>query len=492
MTKGGVPSGLTANAVSAWQIILTWTNLDGGGNPITGYNIQRSDDNGATWQSIGQTNNQTTKYSDENLQPTTTYFYRVFVTTSAGQGPPSNTASAATCSAPNPMTLSTNIENVTNTSILYAPLEVGFYLTGDGHDTSNMKRWYFGDDDGYVQASDYVFTHTYKDLAPPEGFQAFVEIGYYQDGSIWVRQNISNTVIIHTNQPPPLYFLSGNKINQWKGYLTPGDSVGISVSLDEPGKLTWRWNDPYSQPNEDEINSIDQNPSHKYTQLGSYQISLQVTSPGVAGEDDWFFFVLVIPEKDPSGDFTVASSDGNSILRTTVPLNFSVISSSLPVTKLPRLGEGQEYCWFFYSLDPTAEPTHKSGDMVSFQYTKGGNYKVVLCVTDQSGTPWLTIPKNITILDAPSITPQPSPDWKHLTVTGKGFPTNKMVDVSVVGYNITGQGMSDSSGQFETISPLDISSLEPGNYNVIAQSGSQGPVSSPFTIPQQSNVGGRR
>ena len=489
MEKGGVPSGLTANPVSAWQIILTWMNLDSGGNPITGYDIQRSDNSGATWKSIGKTDNATRKYSDENLQPSTPYSYRVFATTSAGQGLPSNTASATTCVQPSPMTLSTNIEKVTDTKFLYAPLEVGFYLAGDRHDVHYIKRWYFGDDGGYTEALDYVFTHTYRVIVP-EGFQAIVESGNYQDGDIWVRENISNPVTIHTNNPPPLHFLSG-AVSQWKGYLTPGDSVGISVSLQSYGELTWKWNDPYS--NQDEINSHDLNPSHKYTQKGPYTISLNVTSPGVNPTDIWFFFVLVIEEKDPSGDFTVVSSDGNPILRTNVPLNFSVTSNSLPAASLPRLGDGQKYYWFFYSLDPNAKPQYKSGDHVQFQYTKGGNYKVVLNVTDRSGTPWLTIPKTVTVLDAPSVTPEPSPDWNDLTVTGKGFPQNEMIDVSINGHaNITGQGMSDSGGQFETISPLDISSLTPGNYIVIAQSNSQGPVSAPFTIPQQSNAVHRR
>src|SRR6185437_10483978 len=47
------PTGLTANTISSSQINLSWTApSDNGGSTITGYEIERSQDNGTTWLPI--------------------------------------------------------------------------------------------------------------------------------------------------------------------------------------------------------------------------------------------------------------------------------------------------------------------------------------------------------------------------------------------------------------------------------------------------------
>ena len=89
------PTGLAATAISSSQINLSWTApSDNGGSTITGYNVERSTDNGTTWSSAS--NATSTSYSDTGLVPSTTYTYRVSAINSVGSSSPSNTASATT------------------------------------------------------------------------------------------------------------------------------------------------------------------------------------------------------------------------------------------------------------------------------------------------------------------------------------------------------------------------------------------------------------
>jgi len=89
------PTDLAATAVSSSQINLSWTApSDNGGSEITGYDIERSTDNGTTWSSVSNTT--LTSDSDTGLAASTTYTYRVSAINSAGTSLPSNTASATT------------------------------------------------------------------------------------------------------------------------------------------------------------------------------------------------------------------------------------------------------------------------------------------------------------------------------------------------------------------------------------------------------------
>jgi hypothetical protein len=84
------PLSLVATA-SDVDVTLTWNApADDGGDPVTGYLIQRSN-NGTTWTTIVANTNSTTRvYNDNNLAPGFTYYYRVaainLVATTAGAG----------------------------------------------------------------------------------------------------------------------------------------------------------------------------------------------------------------------------------------------------------------------------------------------------------------------------------------------------------------------------------------------------------------------
>jgi hypothetical protein len=84
------PTGLSASALSAYQIGLTWTASSG----ATSYRIQRSPDGSTGWAQVGTSTNNS--YTDSSLNPSTTYFYRVIATNVTTDSGPSNIASTTT------------------------------------------------------------------------------------------------------------------------------------------------------------------------------------------------------------------------------------------------------------------------------------------------------------------------------------------------------------------------------------------------------------
>ena len=89
-TAPAPPTGLSASAVSASQIGLSWTASSG----ATSYKIQRSPDGSSGWAQVGTST--TTTFTDAGLLPSTTYFYRVIASNGPGNSAPSNVASATT------------------------------------------------------------------------------------------------------------------------------------------------------------------------------------------------------------------------------------------------------------------------------------------------------------------------------------------------------------------------------------------------------------
>ena len=86
------PSGLAASAVSSSAIALSWT--DNSTNEQS-FNIERSQD-GSNFTPLASVGAGIVSYTDTELNPATTYWYRVNAENSAGTSAWSNTASATT------------------------------------------------------------------------------------------------------------------------------------------------------------------------------------------------------------------------------------------------------------------------------------------------------------------------------------------------------------------------------------------------------------
>jgi titin len=84
------PTNLSATALNATQVKLAWTASSG----ATGYRVERSPDGTAGWAVAGTSATQS--FTDSNLSPSTTYFYRVSALNGPSSSAPSNVASATT------------------------------------------------------------------------------------------------------------------------------------------------------------------------------------------------------------------------------------------------------------------------------------------------------------------------------------------------------------------------------------------------------------
>ena len=94
----GAPTDLTANHRGTSRIELAWTAPSyTGGVPITGYQIEASEDGGSQWEvHEANTSSTSTKYTHTSLDPASTRHYRVSAINVAGAGEASDVASATT------------------------------------------------------------------------------------------------------------------------------------------------------------------------------------------------------------------------------------------------------------------------------------------------------------------------------------------------------------------------------------------------------------
>jgi len=92
-TPPNAPGGLTATAVSSSAISLSWTDSS---SDETGFKLERSADPGGPFTQIATVAANSTAYADTGLSPSTTYYYRLRATNSAGDSMNSNVASAST------------------------------------------------------------------------------------------------------------------------------------------------------------------------------------------------------------------------------------------------------------------------------------------------------------------------------------------------------------------------------------------------------------
>jgi fibronectin type 3 domain-containing protein len=77
---------LQVTSMTETSIDLAWDDVA----DESSYQIERSDDGGTSWIPIGTTGQDVTTYTDEGLEPDTTYQYRVVATNEGGSSAPSN------------------------------------------------------------------------------------------------------------------------------------------------------------------------------------------------------------------------------------------------------------------------------------------------------------------------------------------------------------------------------------------------------------------
>ena len=94
MAVPGIPTDLSADATNSTTAELRWTTpTDDGGNPITGYFIERNLNDAGFLTLVADTGNTLTAFSDSTLTARDNAVYRVSAINIDGTGPASDTAS---------------------------------------------------------------------------------------------------------------------------------------------------------------------------------------------------------------------------------------------------------------------------------------------------------------------------------------------------------------------------------------------------------------
>jgi hypothetical protein len=95
-TPPAAPSGLMATAVSSSEISLSWTDT---GTGESSFKVERASSPSGPWAQIATTATNVSNYLNAGLSASTTYYYKVRATNTAGNSAYSNTASAKTLAA---------------------------------------------------------------------------------------------------------------------------------------------------------------------------------------------------------------------------------------------------------------------------------------------------------------------------------------------------------------------------------------------------------
>ena len=142
----GAPTGLTATPNGATQIDLAWTApADNGGEAITGYQIEYSDDGGTSWSVlVADTQSADTMYSDTTVSGSESRHYRVSAINSIGIGAASNsppTGKPAITGTPEvKQTLTADISGIVDTDGLPAADQFSYqWIRNDGTDDSDIS-----------------------------------------------------------------------------------------------------------------------------------------------------------------------------------------------------------------------------------------------------------------------------------------------------------------------------------------------------------------
>lgn len=227
-----VPNDLTATAQSSESILLTWSSNSDNSN-ASSYVIQRSQNDASNYQAIDTVSSDNTQYESVGLNESTTYYYRIFVFNTAGQGT-SNADFATTNDIPrapiNLQATATSINQIDLTWQDVSSAETGFII--------ERRRQLFGND--FVVLDSVAANETSFRDTDVEGniiYEYRVQSYNTSGNSLYSKiASIQTPVDASQSLPPkPLNFIadpiSPNEINlRWSASLSNVESFIIERS----------------------------------------------------------------------------------------------------------------------------------------------------------------------------------------------------------------------------------------------------------------------
>jgi hypothetical protein len=310
-TSGGIsvapaaPANLTAKAVSASQINLTWSASAGD----TGYLVQYSTTSGSSWTQIASLAGGTTTYDDTGLSAGTGYEYRIVATGGGLDSVPSNVATATTTSA---ATATDSIwgnsytpsENATSSGAYELGLK---FTSSEAGDVTGVRFFKISSMNGYTQVG-----HLWSSTGALLATAAFTN----ETSSGWQQVNFSSPVPIAANTVYIISFSSsGGTFGITTGYFTSsGVTSGPLEAL------------PNSTPGGNGV----------YNNAGAF--------PDVSGSGMNFWVdVAFTPSALPAAQTSAATSPSSPGARTldAGPSGYSVVAPSTPTAVGPTNVSGR-------------------------------------------------------------------------------------------------------------------------------------------------------
>ena len=254
----GTPTGLSATAAGQTVVDLSWTAPDG---PVTGYRIEYRPEGGSWTDVEADTGSPATTYRHQELDPGTTYEYRVSAINPAGTGTASNTASATTDEQGSPVFTSGAAfsveENETAVGTVTAadpdPEDTVRYAITGGDDRADFQI------DPASGALTFMTSPDYERPADADEnnvYQVTVTATGGEGARALTADQAITVTVTGVNEPP------GKPVGPWASWL-----------VDNPGTLSVRWYAPHWG---DESESFGKPP------ITSYQVRYQ------KGDiDDW-------------------------------------------------------------------------------------------------------------------------------------------------------------------------------------------------------------
>jgi PKD repeat protein len=238
-----------------------------------------------------------------------------------------------------------------------APLAVSFTSLADG---GTNYFWSFGDGD----------TSALKEPA-----HTFTNAGSYSVTFTVIRPGGTNSItkpglILATNPPPPIVDFVGAPTNG----LVPLTVYFTNLTTGATS-FTWDFGDGDT--------STDEDPSHTFTNAGSYTITLTAASPGGTNALTWTNYVVVTNLPLPTVDFAASPTNGFAPLT----VAFSNLTSG-----------ATNYAWSFGDGNTSAS------EQPANTYTNPGAYAVTLIVVGPGGTNTLSRSSYILVAPLPVIT----------------------------------------------------------------------------------------